>query len=357
MIRRRVRAAHCAILAAAALTVPGVAPAFASGTPTYVIYVDGPMGGTIEATGGAPPLPEGACGLRVTNANALAWAWYEGGVFAQTPMDVPNNGWFPPDNQLVWLIEFTGPFSDDCNSPYVFHTPATPGAEPPPGAIALVVQFLDGDDVEFLDFDFDVYEPPELPEPDPEIDDPVSICEAIPEFCEMPDTFVQDPCYNWHWKEPCDSGEESGRLFFGIGRIVEPKVLGLSALSGTASDVPKLRDAMKRTAQAIRFGPVVNATLERWLETTRGRVRSTAAEKAVSDALVAAGLASRGLQRCHDALAGALRTTGSTSSIAVDKTLVAAGERARVLCDAAATTFTEASLATTRFGIALRSER
>lgn len=356
MIRSRVRAARCAVLAAVGLGILGVVPASA-GAPTYVIYVDGPMGGTIEATGGAPPLPDGACGLRVTNANALAWAWYEGGVFAMTPMDIPGNGWFPPDNQLVWLIEFTGPFAEGCNSPYVFHTPATPGSEPPEGAIALVVQFLDDDKVEFLDFDFDVYEPPEPPEPDPDVDDPVSICEAIPEFCEMPDTFVQAPCYNWHWKEPCDSGEESGRLFFGIGRIVEPTALGLSALSGTARDVPQLRAALARTAQAIRFGPIVNATLERWHAATRGRLRSAAAEKAVSDAFVAVGLAARDLQRCHDVLRDALRVTDGTSSTAVNTSLLAIGEHARALCGAAAATFTEASLATTRFGLALHSER
>jgi hypothetical protein len=356
MIRRLVRAARCAAFALTALATLGVAPAFAYGIPTYTIYVDGPFGGTIETSGGAEPLPPGACGLRLTNANALAWYWYEGDIWPQDVMNVDNNGWFPPNDQLMWLLEFTGPFGEGCGSPYTFHTPATPDGEPPAGAIALVIQFVDVDKVEFLDFDFDVYEPPEIPDPDPPIDDPEDVCEMVPEFCEIPDSLVEDPCHHWDWTEICDSGEEGGRLMLGVGRIVEPRVLGLATLAGAAADGPRLRAALARTADAMSFGPLVAQTLERWLTATDGRLRATASRKAASEVLVGVGLASRELQRCQDGLRAALRLAGSTTTTP-NRALAAAESRARIVCDAASASFADASAAAIRFTIALRSER
>src|SRR5688572_23123631 len=126
MTGRFVRGACGAVLALGLFAMFGAAPALAYGTPTYTIYVNGPFGGTIEASDGAPPLPAGACGMRLTNSNVLAWDWYEGGTWPDAVMDVENNGWMPPPNQLLWLIEFTGPFGGTCNGEYVFHTPATP---------------------------------------------------------------------------------------------------------------------------------------------------------------------------------------------------------------------------------------
>ena len=355
MTGRFIRGACGAVLALGLFAMLGAAPALAYGTPTYTIYVNGPFGGTIDASGGAPPLPAGACGMRLTNSNVLAWDWYEGGTWPDAVMDVENNGWMPPANQLQWLIEFTGPFGGTCNGEYVFHTPATPTSEPPPGAVALVVQFVDADDVEFLDFNFQVYDPPDPPEPE-DPPDPGDICKAVPEFCELPDSVVQDPCHDFDWLEICNSAEEGGRLVFGIGRIVDPKVLGLAALGGGTSDGPILRAAMARAAEAMTFGPAVNKAFAKWFDLTGNRLRSPAAEEAVSDALVSVGLGSRELQQCHDGLRDALRLVAGAWTTKGKQALLVYESRAHLVCGAAARAFADAHEATTLFAIALRSE-
>jgi hypothetical protein len=122
------------------------------GIPTAEIYVDGELGGQIEwnNTGVAVPFPEGACGFRVDGVNLLEWAWYEGGPFGDELMNIPHNGQELPGEPGEW-IEFTGSVGACDDAPWVFHTPATPGGDPPPNAVKLVIQFLDWDDIEFLE--------------------------------------------------------------------------------------------------------------------------------------------------------------------------------------------------------------
>jgi len=140
------------------------------GIPTAEIYVDGELGGQIEwnNTGVAVPFPEGACGFRVDGVNLLSWTWYEGGVWGTEVMDIDHNNQAIPEEPGAW-IEFTGSLSDCDGAPWVFHTPATPGGDPPPNAVKLVIQFLDWNDIEFLDGNFQVLpaEDPWGPDPDP----------------------------------------------------------------------------------------------------------------------------------------------------------------------------------------------
>ncbi len=186
----------------------------AFGIPTVEIFVSGPFGGDIEwnNTGAAQPFPEGACGFRVKGNNMLEWAWYEGGVAGNDYMDhLPNAGYEFPHVPNEW-IEFTGPYGANCEDGYVFVTPSTPTGTPPIGAVKLVIQFLDWDDIEFLDSGFQPYEVPEGWDPDPE---PIDPCEAIPEFCESPaDDFAFDFGCNWAWMQglPCDEEEEDAEL-------------------------------------------------------------------------------------------------------------------------------------------------
>jgi len=327
----------------------------AFGTPTYIIYVDGPNGGTIETSGGAPTLPDGACGMRLTNANVLAWYWAEGEVFPTGELNVENNGWMPPANQLLWLIEFTGPFGGDCDGEYVFHTPATPDSEPPPGAIALVVQFVEPDDVEFLTGNFHVWEPPEPPEPE-EPPDPDDICEEVPEFCEIPDSLVENPCYLDIWGELCDDAEDLGALGFGVARIVEPPILGLSALAGTPADDPILRRALDRVATAAEFDPQIKKARKSLVARANTRLRSREAQHWLARAGVAADLGARDLQQCRADLELALRS--STSPLGRERAAnLAPSRRAKAACDAAAATLQDAHVASTRFTIGLRRER
>jgi hypothetical protein len=161
----------------------------AFGIPTVEIYVDGPFGGQLDwhNTGVDQPVPADACGFRVDGPNLLAWVWYEGGVSGVEFMDIPNNGDELPSEPGVW-IEFTGPYGDHCADSWVFHTPATPGAEPPLGAVKLVIQFLDWHDIEFLNAGFQVMPSEDPWGPDPE---PVDPCE-VREFCEPPEPASDD---------------------------------------------------------------------------------------------------------------------------------------------------------------------
>lgn len=66
----------------------------AFGTPTVGIYVNGPLGGTLDwnNTGVETPMPPGACGFRIDGTNLLEWAWSSGGLYGTTVMPIENNG-------------------------------------------------------------------------------------------------------------------------------------------------------------------------------------------------------------------------------------------------------------------------
>ena len=142
----------------------------------------------------------------VDGVNLLEWACYNGG---NEVMDIPNNGYELPGE---W-IEFTGPYGGDCEDAFVFHTPATPSGEPPPGAVRLVIQFLDWDDIEFLTAGFQVIPTENSWGPDPE---PVDPCE-VPEFCEPPvasdDIQLDLGCIPyWNIGEPCENEGEDAAI-------------------------------------------------------------------------------------------------------------------------------------------------
>ena len=226
-----------AALAAALITAP---PVLASselvvatepiqfGIPVVTILVDGPNGGTVDwdNTGVADPWPEGACGFRVKGNNMPGddgdpedvggWGWYGGYTNVQGDLlPIANNGIDLPDHPGSYL-EFTGPYGDNCEDGYVFHTPATPTSLPPATAIGLVIQFYDWDDIVFLDSGFQPFEVPDNPwGPDPDFEPPFDICEEAPWLCEGPSDFQS--CF-WietfdGWENNCpDGGGESGRI-------------------------------------------------------------------------------------------------------------------------------------------------
>jgi hypothetical protein len=348
----------CAILALGALAIVGANEVRALGTPTYIIYVNGPNGGTIEASGGAIPLPDGACGMRVTSDLVLEWSWYSGDVWPIDVMDVENNGWQPPPDELMVLLEFTGEFGSGCAGSHVFHTPATPSSEPPPGAVALVVQFIDPQHVEFLDWNFGEFEPPEIPdhEDPPDLDD---ICEDVPEFCEIPGPgdLVQDPCFKWKWTGICNTGEELGRLGLGIGHIVEPRVLGLSALTGGSSDAAALNAALVRVSKAAALTDQANRAREAFVRDASVLVRHPGSIKRLSRVAVAADLGERGIDRCRQSIEEALRVVRGASTSPGRQRLLGRGRRARAVCDAASRTLADAHAEATLFTVVLRNER
>lgn len=169
------------------------------GTPTLSVFVDGELGGTLDwnNVGVDIPMPPGACGVRIDGVNLLEWAWYEGGVFGTTFMNIENNGAELPGEPGEW-IEFTGPYGPGCGDEYFVHTPASMNGVVPWNAVKLVVQFLDYDDLVFLDAGLMPLPPPDPGGPDPEPPDPC----AIPEFCGEPRDLVS--CFiDWEGKSHC----------------------------------------------------------------------------------------------------------------------------------------------------------
>jgi hypothetical protein len=148
-------------------------------------------------------MPEGACGLRIAEAEVLEYYWADYNAFAlgspmpNSPFGPPNSTTNPPGVALEPLIEFTGPYGENCGEETVFHAPLT-GDYPtfangtPQGAGALVFQALPGE-VVWLTEQFNVWEPEEDPgqEEDPDF---VSVCELFPDMCVEPGFTTEDPC-------------------------------------------------------------------------------------------------------------------------------------------------------------------
>lgn len=348
-------ALRATVLALVMTAATGVTHAVAFGTPTYLVYVAGPNGGTIQASGDALPMPDGACGMRLLSNNVLAWYWAAGEVVPDGELNVLNNGWMPPANQLTELIEFTGAFGDACAGPYVFHTPATPTGQVPPGAVALVVQFVEPGDVEFLDDNFAPFEPPDMPEP-PEPPDPGDICESVPEFCDIPDSFVDDPCESHFWSDICSSAGAVGAGLLGLGRVVEPRVLGLAALSGATSDAEILRTALARTDRALAIARMATPARDRLLKQAMGRLSSRYALESLSRLAVSPELGTHALLNCRASLYTALKAAASRLTFASRDTLDVDSRRARTICDAASLALSDANEAAGMVRLAIRGE-
>ncbi|MEJ2406843.1 MAG: hypothetical protein P8171_21620 [Candidatus Thiodiazotropha sp.] len=173
-------------------------------TPTYTVYFDG---GGFDAGSlvieHAADMPEGACGLRVSEANVLEYYWSEynafgmGSQMSAPPLGPPNSSSNPLGESLESFIEFTGPYGENCGEETIFHGPMT-GDYPtfsngtPEGAGSLVFQVLP-DSVEWLTESFTPWEPNDEPinEEDP---DPVSVCEIYPDLCIEPKFTTENPC-------------------------------------------------------------------------------------------------------------------------------------------------------------------
>lgn len=147
----------------------------------FQVFVSGEFGGQVMINGDIEAPPPGACGIRWTDPDA--WYWGAGGIYGTTEMNIPNNGIGVPE------LSYTGPYDGCGGDPYLFVTPATPGGDPPAGAVVLVVQVLPGD-YEWLDAHANPI--PEDPTSPP---DPPGLCDAAPEFCEIPPSLTEgDPC-------------------------------------------------------------------------------------------------------------------------------------------------------------------
>lgn len=306
-IGKSCKAALAATCLLAAAAIPGVAHAL--GTPTYRFYVGGGMGGQVETTGGVPPWPQGACGLRALSDNVLAWYWAKGEYGITGELDIPNNGWMPDSGQLMELIEFSGPYGEGCEGPYVFHTPATPDSLVPPGAIALVVQVYDADRVEYLDADLHPYEPPEeewgeVPEePDP--------CEVVPTICEPPGSGVDDPCDSPTWSGLCDIAISGiSPVTHGSGELLRPI---LTWLGRPPADVPTLRRALDRTRQAQRSLAALDMQRDRLLGSAGDRLRTAPSRRALESISTGVDLARIHSRQCQRGIEEALRVSGMPS--------------------------------------------
>jgi hypothetical protein len=167
---------------------------------------------------------------------------------------------------------------------------------------------------------------------------------------------VEDPCSSSFWGELCDDAEELGQLGFGVGQIVEPPILGLSALNGTSADGPVLGEALKRVFKARAFGSFMGGVRVALQRSAGTRLASRAAQRSMGKAMVAADLGARELRQCQADLEATLRLT-PTSTLRASKAALEQGRRAQATCTAASATLRHALDATSRLTIALRGER
>jgi hypothetical protein len=298
-------------------------------TPTYTVYFDGAFGGTLVVEG-APDMPEGACGIRVSEYDTLEWYWaeYNGfGLLAPMPDPFggpPNSTTNPPGNSLYPLIEFTGPFGDECGDEFVFLDPTT-GIHPtwangiPQGSSALVFQTLPGG-VEWLTESFTLWEPPgDDPgdEPDPEY---VNICELFPDLCIEPGFVYEDPCRS----NIFDCGDSVGA---GVGALkaavaVSAGELVLAELGASTSD-PKLRQvALDDVLETVRWAQDAHRSVVEFGARLIGDVAPKARHPETRlelDALqIAIDLAEAGLASCTREVEALRSTKGRTATRALE---------------------------------------
>ncbi|MEZ5593459.1 MAG: hypothetical protein R3F53_23235 [Gammaproteobacteria bacterium] len=235
-----------------------------AGIPTYKIFFDG--GGfdesSIVALNGAASLPEGSCGMSISGADLLAFYWAEynpymlGAPMPEPPWGPPSSATYDfPAEALEAVIEFTGPFGDNCEDEWVFHLPLA-GDWPvfpngtPSGAGALVFQITSPNDVEWLNAGFQVWEPPgEGPGQgeDPEFP---SFCEQWPDACdEDPGFTYDDPCNSSVWSDVCGDAGQTDTLSLRIERYVQIALHELN-IALILPAVQSARESARRTDTA-----------------------------------------------------------------------------------------------------------
>lgn len=352
----RIRRAAAVAAAAVALTTISAERAAAFGTPTYIIYVSGEFYGTIEAQNGALPLPEGACGMRIVSNNVAAWQWQEGDDLGLGPLAVDNNGWIPDAWHMQVLIEFTGGFGAGCDDEAVYHVPAAVWSEPPAGAVALVVQLYDPDDLEFLDHNFHVFELPEPPDfPDPEPVDPDEvICELAPELCDLPGDLK--PCELLDWKDLCDETDDQGRAALGAGSFLQPIIPDVGGVSDPFSTFA-LEGALRRARRALDFLAILDRERDDLVRLAKGRLRGPASRRSLARLSATTDLAAKDLHQCHDAIAQALGLTSANARTRDTKAISQAIRQASLACTAATETLFEVHREGAKFTAGLASKK
>lgn len=278
--------------------------ALAFGTPTVQIYVGGSNVGELDwsHTGVQQPLPDGACGFRVNGITLLAWGWYEGGDFGTDEMQIANNGveLAPVPSEY---LEVTGPFGPSCDNNWYVNTPSTPNGQIPWDAIKLVIQFLDIEDVEFIDVNFDP-----LPEggtpmgPDAKFD-PCS----VPEFCEEPDTptwpeaeLIDTDCLlQWAMGLECDPEQQEADQGADIGFLAAWQ---LEAATITLEQNGVLYQARNAVNAAASWLNVVAASRDRLVDRAAGRFLSLDESNHIGRYISAVDFAQAGVARCVDSV-------------------------------------------------------
>ena len=351
--RAGIRKAAAVAVAAVALTTIGAERAAAFGYPTYIIYVSGDLYGTIEALNGALPLPEGACGMRIVSNNVLSWEWMAGEEVGLGPLAVDNNGWIPDPWHMQVLIEFTGGFGAGCDDEAVYHVPAAVWSSPPAGAVALVVQLADPNDLEFLDHNFHIFELPEPPEfPDPEPVDPDEvICKLAPEFCDLPGGLK--PCELQDWKDLCAETDDQGQAALGAGAFLQPIIPDVGGVTEPFNTFA-LEGALRRATRALDFLTILDHGRDELVSLARGRLPSSSSTGRLARLSAATDLAAQDLRQCHDGISRGLNLLGARTRNT--EAIARAIRRAGLICSAATETLFEVHREGTKFTAGLASK-
>lgn len=145
------------------------------------------------------------------------------------------------------MIEFTGPYGPECGEEYVVHTPASVNGVPPWNSVKLVLQFLDWDDIVFLDAGLMPLPPIGPGHPNPEPPDPC----AIVEFCEGPRNLVN--CFlDFEGNSHCDEDAAALDLSLtGIGASHGLRALAGSLARTTLKVAPNVGTAVAAAVQRI----------------------------------------------------------------------------------------------------------
>ncbi len=318
------------------------ADAFAN--PIYQVFFDGGgvNAGSVVALQGAQPLPDGACGMRVSGADLLYdfyWTEYNaiglGDPMPEPPWGPPSSATYDfPDEALEAVIEFTGPLAEGCEDEWVFHLPLA-GDWPvwlngtPSGAGALVFNVTLPNDIEWLESGFQVWEPPgEDPgdQKDPEFP---SICELWPDLCEEPELTYSTPCHSLIADDLCNAARQIDEFAQRAERLVQIAVLELHSMNVDRRGVAQLETA----AEAVRLALADSAALAKiaLFEPPRDTAIRSSAQDVDPAGKVKAhlGFAEIALRDCRQhidqARASAKRSVYSPSEIAAAR-CAAAGE-------------------------------
>ncbi|MDH3974264.1 MAG: hypothetical protein OEV42_08295 [Deltaproteobacteria bacterium] len=218
----------------------------AAANPGYKVFFDGggSDAGSIVGFGGAPEVPEGVCGMRIS-ATALLdsfyWAEYSeftlGSPMQEPPFGPPSSATYDfPEEDLEAVIEFTGPLGNNCEDEWVFHLPLT-GDWPtwangtPQGGGALVFNVLPNE-IDWLDSGFQVWEEPGEDPTDQEEPEFANICDAFPDLCVEPGFAYDSPCNSRTFEDLCNDYSEIDKLSLQGEHLMRSAVEELAGASG-----------------------------------------------------------------------------------------------------------------------------